>query len=324
MRVIFTSCYLFKAVCITITILFLPTVWADCAIVPTGIGENTYINLPVSLTVPSDIADGSVVWSSEWIGPGTNTVQCSSSSQLWLSSLISFISSENYTWQTGVKGIVMRIYYRDQTRGIKEHMIGKANPLDKRFVTDKLVLNPEFKIELLKTQQVTSGKSQISGGNIRLKVNNLTLANVIVNATPLTIGMQGCDVLSDNIIVNLGEHNEKEFTGKGSSTRSQPFFIPLKCNGNVRISYAVNGFADSHLYEGVLKLDKEEGSAKGIGVQLLTSSGVPVNLNQYKHFKDISTDSRIELGLKARYIQIGNAIEAGSANATATVSFIYR
>lgn len=286
-------------------------------------------NLPSSLSLSSDVDDGSVIWRSEWLSTETNLPFCDLPQTVMLNILNTFVPADGAafkSYQTGIDGLILKIYYRDRTRWIHEHALvaGEVQKIRIDNSSSRVGILTEFRLELIKIHHIKTGLHHVSGGLVTLKVDGVPVTNLVVNPMAMYIRTAGCDVRTDNLVVNLGEHDQKEFTGKGSTTPYKPFYVTLRCEENVKINYAVRGKGVNGSTNGVLSLDKVSGSAQGIGVQIADVHSRPVKLNQYTMWQDKNTEGVVQVGFKVRYIQTDSIISAGKANATATISFIYR
>lgn len=329
MRIILKCYALTLAVFMGINAFTVQDCYAGC---PTSDAQGTRlisIDSPVSLSITSDVADGSTIWRSDWFSSETSLPLCNTTKTVMLSVVNSLIPDEDsalHAYRTGIRGLVIKVYYRDRTQGIHEHALTQDESR-KTHVTassSRIKIQPEFRIEIIKVHHIEMGTNTTIGGMITLKVDDMPVTNIVIHSMGLNVRTPGCDVLTDNVVVNLGEHDQKEFKGTGTFTPYTNLAVTLRCERNVRVNYAVRGSGVDNSANGVISLDKDQGSAQGIGVQIADEYSHPVKLNQYGLWKENNAGGLVEIRFRARYVQTDSIVTAGKANATATVSFIYR
>ncbi|MDU6923033.1 fimbrial protein [Franconibacter helveticus] len=138
----------------------------------------------------------------------------------------------------------------------------------------------------------------------------------------------GCDVVntqSSPLTVDLGKISKTVFTGVGSSANSTTFSLQLKnCPVTVtKASITFGGTADTS-NTNVLALTAGTGVAAGVGVQLLDSTGAPLNLYTASADYALTTGTTTNnLTFGARYIQTDATVTAGTANASSTFTVAY-
>lgn len=130
--------------------------------------------------------------------------------------------------------------------------------------------------------------------------------------------------------VQLGDWDQKDFTGTGYTTTAVPFSITLSdCNadsGDVQIATANIHFKDASAIPfvasapGVFGLTSDS-TAKGIGIQVLKSDGsTPVELNTEVPIKAISASGTV-LNFAARFYQTGPSIDVHPGIAKGALNF---
>lgn len=134
---------------------------------------------------------------------------------------------------------------------------------------------------------------------------------------------QSCQFIgiNDSKQVDMKQWETTNFTGMSSTTPVVPVSFMLSCGNDTQVYATI----EAHSYDntqGIILLTSGPLSAKGIGIQLLNSSGEALPF-----YKSISlgtpTGKLLSVRWQARYIQIDDNVVAGDANATATVNFAY-
>ncbi|MGY1449363.1 fimbrial protein [Pseudomonas chlororaphis] len=169
-----------------------------------------------------------------------------------------------------------------------------------------------------------------------------------------------CD--TPDVVVPMGEHQTKIFTGLNSASGWRDFSIPLNNCPAFHGTYSTNaptwtseggsmaggkGTKGSptnnslqyridparraiNVSNGVLSLDPaDEGdaaAATGIGLQIATPNNVsvPLGTNRNSGLNLQASEGSYSIPLRARYLQIGNKVMPGPANASATFTIIYQ
>uniref|UniRef100_UPI003BEEFBE4 fimbrial protein n=1 Tax=Burkholderia arboris TaxID=488730 RepID=UPI003BEEFBE4 len=193
----------------------------------------------------------------------------------------------------------------------------------------------EFRLEIIKTGDIAPGRvfratiGEVAAGTIVLRRFRLS-GDVVVQPA-------SCKVTSQSIQVPLGSVPQRNFKGPGTTTPAVNFSIPIDCSGVSKNVYMT--FTDS-LNPGntgnVLPLTKNS-TAKGIGIQILPdgSSGnvYPIafgpdagNINQQlvASLNGRSDIGKINVNLRARYIQTAEKVVPGTANGMVTYTISYQ
>ncbi|GGD10846.1 fimbrial protein [Franconibacter pulveris 1160] len=137
-----------------------------------------------------------------------------------------------------------------------------------------------------------------------------------------------CEVvntLSSPLQVNLGKISKTVFTGVGSAATPTSFALQLKnCPATATAASITFGGTANSDNDKVLALTSGTGVASGVGIQLLDSSGSPLDL--YTASADYTLKSGSEtndLAFGARYIQTAASVTAGKADSTSTFTVTY-
>lgn len=148
---------------------------------------------------------------------------------------------------------------------------------------------------------------------------------LLLDNEPDVIVPGACEVKNNAIEVPMGDHNANDFKGTGTTSEVKAFSIPLHCTANTKISVMIEGQAASGLAtSGVLNLDKDAGSATGVGVQVLKSDNTPLGLNRDIDVGEVVDEQDYDINLGARYYQTGSKVTPGAANATASFTLTYK
>ncbi|WP_233838251.1 fimbrial protein [Paraburkholderia sp. ZP32-5] len=144
-----------------------------------------------------------------------------------------------------------------------------------------------------------------------------TTAQKLFSLSPTTISVSACT--TPNVTVDLGSHQQSEFTGIGSATK-----IPKSFNvavnacpaGLTTIQYEfdpINTVLDST--NGVLALSSDS-TATGIGIQLKDGSGAALKYNAKYTLSSYNkaTGGSYTIPLTAAYYQTAASVTPGSAN----------
>lgn len=176
-------------------------------------------------------------------------------------------------------------------------------------------------IELIKTSSSIGG-GQLSG--IVGKVSSDTPgAEDIVMYLVLNgeIHASGCTVNSgQDLNITLDDVQKKDLSSVGSTWgQSNPENIELTCNQgtNVNVTFAGSQAADST----DASIFANNGSAKGLGVQLLNAQGEPYVIGE-KVAAVTNSGTTATIPVSARYIRTGD-LGAGSVEASATYTLDY-
>ncbi|WP_227739210.1 fimbrial protein [Yersinia artesiana] len=147
------------------------------------------------------------------------------------------------------------------------------------------------------------------------------------NSQKIEITSNTCTLNTLNIDFNLGEQQQKDFTGMGSKGRENTNKIALTCDPNTKYSLKIDGDAEPG-HQSVLKLTPEPGAASGVGVQLLVGNNKdPMEIGKAKEMgitASTGTDIKKEIDITARYYQTENKVTPGTANASATFTMTYQ
>lgn len=183
------------------------------------------------------------------------------------------------------------------------------------------VYNPEIKVTLVKTGNITPG-SVTQGEVISLKgtnSDNQQYALLNANITGGVVTQASCEITGSSIIpVNMGEARTNDFSGKGSTLPPKLVQIPLMCDSGTKVN--ISFAATSSLGNGII--DLTAGGAEGVGIQLKLH-GTPVDFDKAMFVAQASEQGAFTIPLTAAYIKTSDTIKTGAANAVANFTITY-
>jgi len=204
-----------------------------------------------------------------------------------------------------------------------------------------ILQNFVINIELIKTGNIT--QAGVLAGAFGTYNHNMDGQIILLfsweNPVPVTPVVPACTVVTPNIKVPLGSVSAKVFQGPGTTSSPTDFSIDLACSGGsagtlVNAYVTLTDSTNAGNVTTTLPLSSAAGStAQGVGVQVL-NHGTPVafgpdsktigNTNQW-HAGTINQGvSTFSIPLQAQYIQSGQTVTAGVANAVATFTMAYQ
>lgn len=129
--------------------------------------------------------------------------------------------------------------------------------------------------------------------------------------------------LSD-VNVNLGSHASSVFVNAGDKSPATPFVVNVNCaratpNVGIKIDPV---FSTVNASSGIFSLDPGS-SATGIGVQLMTQNGTPVNLD-LPIKNSVGPATNFSFPLQAAFIKTGAAVRSGSARSSLRTTITYQ
>lgn len=127
------------------------------------------------------------------------------------------------------------------------------------------------------------------------------------------------------LTVDLGKVQKSAFSGDGSTAAATKFTLKLSaCPESVTsatVKFDGTAFAGDNT---VLALTSGTGVATGVGIQLMDATNTVVPLFTASSAYTLTTDAENDLDFYARYIQKGDTIAAGKADATASFTIDYQ
>lgn len=172
------------------------------------------------------------------------------------------------------------------------------------------------------------------------KTTNVTLLSALmdggsINSTAVKLGENTMSVFENpqcNVTtrrVNIGSVQLSEFEGSRTSA-SRNFPIELSCTGvpgQVNYEFTTKDVRTLDPKLGLIELDNptDDGTAKGIGLQLLHDNGTPIEMDTSYVFSSHVTPGPVSKDFKVRYYKTtpDAVVTAGRGDATAKVLLLY-
>ncbi|TCK38472.1 type 1 fimbria pilin [Paraburkholderia sp. BL8N3] len=180
--------------------------------------------------------------------------------------------------------------------------------------------------ELVKTGPVSTGTIG-SAALFRVGVLN---TGYLLNDDRATMGVDTstalravtCFVTSDtaNQSIPLMTVNSSKLASTGAVAARTPFSIGLTCDSGVRVNVTFSSVAGS---SGVDSVVKSNGTATGVGIQLLDASDSPIVLDQ-SHNVVGSTAGNATVRFSAQYYRLSGGVTTGTVQASAIYTMSYQ
>lgn len=190
-------------------------------------------------------------------------------------------------------------------------------------------LNAQVRLDFYKTAQVmgvgTVRARQVGAFILRTDQRKWIYPESAINIAAFNVISNACTVTNTAISVPMGTVEKRAFGGTGTwpgDANTRSFSIPLNCNAGTKVSIQIDGNAHNAA-QGVLNLNGSNGSALGVGIQLVYSNA-PLPLAIPLALGTAATDGAYNIPLQARYYQTGSNITPGLANASATFTMLYQ
>jgi type 1 fimbria pilin len=224
------------------------------------------------------------------------------------------------TFPTGTPGVG----YRVQMNG--GYINGYVNAYPNAQTRDNQATYTEsgsITVELVKTGPIATGSSlQGPLASFKAGATNSIVYAMINLAGSLTFAAPACQVSTTNVTVTLPTVTNQAFGGVGSIAGTTPFQIGLTCSSGAIVRITLDTATPVAGEPGVIA--PSSGSAGGVGVQVLDSSGMaPVQFGVAQTI-GATPDGALSVNYFARYYQIGSTVSAGLLNATATFTLSYQ
>lgn len=329
--------------------------------------SNDTVTLAGTITVGNDLPNGSVVYSQEFYPSKNAEIQCSSKFNLDLLSTLPLAPAQIGTdsdgaplYETSVPGIAVK--FLNNRRPIPGRTVGAYFGNAYQWIS----LRTRVTVQLIKVGNVISGVVNAANFPIVHDVVPLTSG---VKGTPLQIKtlqfMGGINVTTGtcttpSFSVNLGKHEQSEFTAKGMTTdwidtsitlTDCPVFYGYWKNWNgvtgdvftgggtlspvkqdttniLEISFQPVGKIVIPS-EGVFSLIEDTQQADGVGIQLANGykgqNPIPVNLNSsYSLSVDEKSGKTIRIPLSARLYQTKDNVAPGNITGKIIYTISYK
>ncbi|WP_257624544.1 fimbrial protein [Variovorax boronicumulans] len=231
------------------------------------------------------------------------------------------LPSDSTIYATAVPGVGIRV---SEVQGSYPFQVATTGP---RFY----VVSDRITVALIKTAAVTGTGSLTAGIYTQMSGDgdNVSLLTTTLSAKGTTLVAESCavDLGSRNIPVQFGKVSQTEFRGLGTSAAERSFNIQLNCRirpgGLNTVMLRMDAQTDTPATPGVLSLTAGTGTARGVGIQILDGSKVPVKFGETADVGPAKNGSYV-LPYTARYYQTATTVTAGQANGTATFTLDYR
>lgn len=186
------------------------------------------------------------------------------------------------------------------------------------------------KIELIVTGPVTSGSLTpgVVGVVAVQDADGVFRDGLTTRITDGTVNVVACTILTPQLTFPIGDISAATFgstVGTTPSGAQNTQNLGLNCDACANVTATLSGIQNPDVANNsVLALTGQgnTGTAKGVGVQLLYN-GTPLTLNNRLVMKS-AAGGQETFPLTARYYQTLPIVEAGSANASATLNLTYQ
>jgi len=286
----------------------------------TGSAQGTYtVSLPSTKVNDPNIAVGDVLYTSAPTGISTPiTYFCNGQGNGWGLATPSGANLPTNTnlFPTGIAGVGYRVLMKGTPVTAYPYAKGRDNQ-------SSYTESDAVTIELVKTGTIADGSSlQGPLASLKAGATNYILYAAINLAGSLTFTAPACQVSTSNITVNLPTVTNQAFTGVDSVAGTTPFQIGLTCSSGAIVRVTMDTATPVAGKQGVIA--PSSGSAGGVGVQVLDSSGVtPVQFGVAQTI-GATPDGALSVNYFARYYQTGSTVSAGLLGATATFTLSYQ
>jgi type 1 fimbria pilin len=307
---------------------------ADCT-VSGGVAGTATIALPNNLSAAHDRAVGSVIYDSNWVTAGPESVVCSGTSTLsyGYASPMVLMPGSTKVYQSGIDGIGIRgswVNSMSGTPGMDEGYAMQSPQSTASVKSGNYGPMGRFRVQLIVMGPVSAGRLTLPatlatadyGGTV---ANVLKLTN---NTAPVVA--PSCSVQNSAIPVSMPKANVSSLTSVGSTTGDTGFQISLNCSGPVAVAVT---FTDANAPENrgnTLSLSKAS-TAEGVAYQI-THDSKPINYGPDSNVADnpsqfsvgqVNSAGVASIPFVARYIRTG-PVKPGSADANATFTMNYQ
>ncbi|CAB3656626.1 hypothetical protein LMG24238_01443 [Paraburkholderia sediminicola] len=142
---------------------------------------------------------------------------------------------------------------------------------------------------------------------------------------PLTGAVRsvGCSVTSAtaNQTIPLAAVSPSVLNSAGATAATTPFSIGLNCEAGVKVAVT---FSSASGNSGIPSVIASNGTAKGVGVQLLNSSRTPISLDTALQLSS-GTTGNMSFQFYGQYYRLGGpTVTAGTVNASAIFTMSYQ
>jgi type 1 fimbria pilin len=146
-----------------------------------------------------------------------------------------------------------------------------------------------------------------------------------------TVSVSSCTVNTPKINVNLPQANASALQNVGDTTGATTATIGLNCPAGLKVNVTLTDATTPTNTSATLTLTPDS-SAKGVGLQILNNSGVPVaygpdsaaagNLNQWS--AGVSAAGAFSIPLSVQYVRTSGTLVPGTVRGLATFTMSYQ
>ncbi|KAA6178697.1 fimbrial protein [Pseudomonas marginalis] len=325
----FRSVFLRLALFVMCSAGLIPKAFSACATTPVIPTAQT-ISLAGGIPVSPNASVGSVIYTRTLVfasNTSTPYITCSGNearSRYWFFNNLAYGTYTPEIIRTHVSGLGLRIkgpdgrYIRDP-RDIQSLPSG---PLSLTYAGENTLT-----IELVKMSPTLGAfsLSAIQVANIGYYVfdgaRDLQIWNIAWNGN---IQSSAATCSTSDINVSLGRHASSIFTNVGDKSPAVPFVVNVKCinrtpNVGIRLDPV---FTALNADNGIISLDPSSG-ATGLGMQIMTQTGTPVNLN-LPIKNSVAPANDFAFALQAAFIKTAPIVSAGIGKSSVMVTITYQ
>jgi major type 1 subunit fimbrin (pilin) len=326
------------ASCLLLPLLMLSGAPAHAICTATGIPNSAPFVMPSSISVPSGVAVGTIIYTSPQIVSATVNGSCDSKGGYMLvgyAQSMPAAGSLTGVYQTNLSGIGVKVVAPITNTGTPITLNPSLWQEQWSYLPNLSTgFSSAWQIQLVVTGPVTTGTlvlppvlaESINSDSPNSLVNQILFANLTISGST-NIVVVTCT--TPDVTVNMGNHSASEMSGIGSTTSSTSFSIALNAcpAGMPGIQYEIDPITTivGGLGNSVVTLDGTS-TASGIGLQLLDGTGNPFTLGTPVTFSGYNsgTGGSYTIPLRARYYQTDSQIKPGSANTSMIFTVKYQ
>ncbi|MCP1373099.1 fimbrial protein [Dyella lutea] len=180
-------------------------------------------------------------------------------------------------------------------------------------------------LEIVKTGTIADGSTLSMGPLVSFEAGSGgsgSIYDAVINlANSLTFTAPACQVSTPNVDVTLPTVSSGAFSGVGSVTGATPFQIRLQCSSGATVRITMTTGTPVGGQTGVIA--PSSGTTTGVGVQVLSSSGNPVQFGTAAVI-GATPNGTMTVNYSARYFQTAATVGPGTLGATATFTLSYQ
>ncbi|MBU9851474.1 fimbrial protein [Rahnella aceris] len=222
-----------------------------------------------------------------------------------------------------------RIYSTDIAGvGYRLSLAGHAFPWDADVKCNSPVcqrdfpVEPQYKLELIKINDNTITAGTLAPGRYASLKTDGGSDVTYINMGNTSVVPAACTILDNNIRVEMGKFDIKDFTRAGTTLGEKSFNIDLSCDAKMQYSLIFDGREpDIKPSNGLIALDQSTGSASGIALRVKYHNQ-PVELRKNINFTADELGAT-SLVFSIEYFQLKDQVKAGKANGRATFNIVY-